>query len=72
MTTDGLLHVLLGAAVMALAWLYLPLAAASALYLREVVQADSWVLSWRFHKFSEVLYPSLALVALWELWLFLG
>jgi ABC-type spermidine/putrescine transport system permease subunit II len=63
-TIDNLLHVFLGAAVIFLAWLYLPLAAAAALYLRESGQARSWGLS--FHKFAEFFFPSITLIALWE------
>lgn len=72
LTVDNLLHVLLGFVVMALAWLYLPLSAAAALYLREQGQAGSWTLGGSFHKFAEFFFPAVAIIVLWELWKWLG
>lgn len=64
-TLDNFLHVILGAAVLYLAWLWLPLGATAALYLREQGQARSWTLNNSFHMHMEWLVPSIVLNLAW-------
>jgi len=64
LTIDNALHVLLGLAVLFLTWLWLPLGAVAALYLREQGQARSWTLKMSAHKHSEYFFPGLFIIAL--------
>jgi len=65
-TVDNVLHVLLGAGVLGLTYVYMPLCVPAALYLREQGQSKSWTLNWSFHKHVEWVIPSALILGAWR------